>query len=333
MFEFALQQLRYLAGQCGEDGIRPSPVTGVFESDQALDTDLRQDLLAALKPLEDVPDGQKDWHPGSDQQVLDLVHPSLFPLVYGLLLRTTAPCPEEQAPTSPVAMEPAEADSATPAADDATANAAAPAGPASCSTRDGEGQGDRSVPAACENAASPRHSTDEAHAAEDEMVGAEADAVLQLEDSVETRNAICKAVAAATTWHTANFQEWKTKMGSGTAVAGAPRRDRYVSDKFQWLPADVLVSADGRIVFDSYVNNMHPERHAALYAATARLLERMLPLFARTLTASTRRPQRVAEVPPHKQWWDPVDTEGMWEKLKADGEAGTFVQEANAAHA
>lgn len=25
----------------------------------------------------------RDWHPGSDQKVLDLVHPSLFPLVYG----------------------------------------------------------------------------------------------------------------------------------------------------------------------------------------------------------------------------------------------------------
>lgn len=26
---------------------------------------------------------QKDWHPGSGEKVLDLVHPSLFPLVYG----------------------------------------------------------------------------------------------------------------------------------------------------------------------------------------------------------------------------------------------------------
>ncbi len=34
-------------------------------------------------PLEDVPDRKKDWHPGSEKQVLDLVHPSLFPLVCG----------------------------------------------------------------------------------------------------------------------------------------------------------------------------------------------------------------------------------------------------------
>ena len=36
-----------------------------------------------MTPLEQVPDKNKDWHPGSNQQVLDLVHPSLFPLVYG----------------------------------------------------------------------------------------------------------------------------------------------------------------------------------------------------------------------------------------------------------
>lgn len=31
--------------------------------------------------LEDVPDAERDWHPGSDGQVLDLVHPSLFCLL------------------------------------------------------------------------------------------------------------------------------------------------------------------------------------------------------------------------------------------------------------
>ena len=37
----------------------------------------------AVIPLEDVPTAEKDWHPGSNSQVLDLVHPSLFTLVYG----------------------------------------------------------------------------------------------------------------------------------------------------------------------------------------------------------------------------------------------------------
>ena len=34
-------------------------------------------------PLETVPDSEKDWHPGSDGLVLNLVHPSLYPIVFG----------------------------------------------------------------------------------------------------------------------------------------------------------------------------------------------------------------------------------------------------------
>jgi hypothetical protein len=40
-------------------------------------------LLEAVAPLENVSDSEKDWHPGSDGLVLALVHPSLFPIVYG----------------------------------------------------------------------------------------------------------------------------------------------------------------------------------------------------------------------------------------------------------
>lgn len=44
---------------------------------------MRNKLLAAVAPLENVPDSEKDWHPGSDGLVLDLVHPSLYPILYG----------------------------------------------------------------------------------------------------------------------------------------------------------------------------------------------------------------------------------------------------------
>ena len=44
---------------------------------------MREKLLAAVVPLETVPDSEKDWHPGSGGLVLDLIHPSLYPIVYG----------------------------------------------------------------------------------------------------------------------------------------------------------------------------------------------------------------------------------------------------------
>lgn len=55
----------------------------MVKSDVAVPETLRQALLENVKPLEDVPEHLKDWHPGSNEMVLDLVHPSLFPVVFG----------------------------------------------------------------------------------------------------------------------------------------------------------------------------------------------------------------------------------------------------------
>ena len=55
----------------------------VVKSDTAIPSSLRHALKAAAAPLEDVPHTRRDWHPGSNDTVLDLVHPSLFPVVYG----------------------------------------------------------------------------------------------------------------------------------------------------------------------------------------------------------------------------------------------------------
>ena len=36
-----------------------------------------------MAPLEAIPDSERDWHPGSNGFVLNLVHPALYPIVYG----------------------------------------------------------------------------------------------------------------------------------------------------------------------------------------------------------------------------------------------------------
>lgn len=56
---------------------------GIFKSNTTVSTDLRAALINAAAPLENVPAQAKDWHPGSGEQVLDLIHPSMYPLVYG----------------------------------------------------------------------------------------------------------------------------------------------------------------------------------------------------------------------------------------------------------
>lgn len=82
MFDWAIAEVRYKAElfkrfDCVE------ALDGVWKSDTIVGEDLRKALEKAVEPLEDVPADKKDWHPGSNSQVLDLVHPSIYPLVYG----------------------------------------------------------------------------------------------------------------------------------------------------------------------------------------------------------------------------------------------------------
>lgn len=55
----------------------------IAKSDELLSRELRDELILATRPLLNVPPAAKDWHPGTDEKVLNLVHPSLYPLVYG----------------------------------------------------------------------------------------------------------------------------------------------------------------------------------------------------------------------------------------------------------
>ncbi|WP_447034781.1 DUF4246 domain-containing protein [Streptomyces sp. DSM 118878] len=73
--------VHYAALRDGRTGIEVSAVDGVWQSDTLVDDGLRSRLREAVRVLEQVPEAEQDWHPGSDGQVLDLVHPSLFCLV------------------------------------------------------------------------------------------------------------------------------------------------------------------------------------------------------------------------------------------------------------
>ena len=83
MFDWCLAELQYKAGKLQETGAVVVFNGDVVKSDTAVPEDLRLWFLEAVKSLEDVSANFQDWHPGSDGKVLDLVHPSLYPLVYG----------------------------------------------------------------------------------------------------------------------------------------------------------------------------------------------------------------------------------------------------------
>jgi hypothetical protein len=65
-------------------------VDGVWQADNLVTEFLRTKLLQEVLKLENVPIHEKDWHPGSNGQVLNLVHPSLFCFVAEVTRQTTS---------------------------------------------------------------------------------------------------------------------------------------------------------------------------------------------------------------------------------------------------
>lgn len=84
MANYCIAELKYTAELYAKTGFLKVFNGDVVKSDIAIPTELRVALKAAIAPLENVRACEQDWHPGSDGKVLNLVHPSLFPLVYGL---------------------------------------------------------------------------------------------------------------------------------------------------------------------------------------------------------------------------------------------------------
>lgn len=83
MADWIIEELRYKAGIFQETGAVSVYNGDVVKSDTSVPLELKESLRSRVSVLENVPEVYKDYHPGSDGMVLDLVHPSLFPLVYG----------------------------------------------------------------------------------------------------------------------------------------------------------------------------------------------------------------------------------------------------------
>jgi hypothetical protein len=196
MFDFCMAELRDKAGRFRETGmvaVLDTEAT-VVKSDSAVPAALRDRLLAAVAPLEDVPERLRDWHPGSNGLVLDLVHPSLWPLVYGK----------------------------------------------SCVMAYGR---------------VPLHN----------MYG------VSWESSEPT-----PAAAEAT-------QTIKKRDNNGYGFADTV--DAAAWDGFQWLPTEVKFRPeDGTAQIDSYINNLHPDRHVELYSVLEQMVDCAVPLWNEALS-------------------------------------------------
>jgi hypothetical protein len=85
IINYVIDELNYYAS-LRDGALEPTTVDGVWQADGLIDAETKSALSKGVAILENVDDTEKDWHPGSNQQVLDLVHPSLFCNVIGVSL-------------------------------------------------------------------------------------------------------------------------------------------------------------------------------------------------------------------------------------------------------
>lgn len=80
MMNWIIKELQWKAGSFHKKGFIRAFDVGVVKSDSAISSSLREELKRAAAPFENLPEDQKDFHPGSSQKVVNLIHPSLFPV-------------------------------------------------------------------------------------------------------------------------------------------------------------------------------------------------------------------------------------------------------------
>ncbi|KNE62447.1 hypothetical protein AMAG_18867 [Allomyces macrogynus ATCC 38327] len=89
----------------------------------------------------------------------------------------------------------------------------------------------------------------------------------------------------------ASLANWKEHLGGGIPAVARPAsllKDRcisrkYVSDRFQLLPADFVVDTNGKVKIQSYINTLDPGTHRAPYPLLAPVFEHAVPLLERVL--------------------------------------------------
>ncbi|KFY35493.1 hypothetical protein V494_05861 [Pseudogymnoascus sp. VKM F-4513 (FW-928)] len=85
-FDYCINELREKATHFQQTGLIPtldSAGNTIVKSDTAVTPELQDELRAAFDQLRADQASDVDWHPRSDEKVQDLVHPSMYPFVYG----------------------------------------------------------------------------------------------------------------------------------------------------------------------------------------------------------------------------------------------------------
>ncbi|KAJ2254578.1 hypothetical protein GGI13_002076 [Coemansia sp. RSA 455] len=211
-------------------------VDGVWCSDSLVDDETTKALKDYAAILENVPARDKDWHPNSNDQVLNLIHPSLFPLIYKRSSVLSEPI------ASPLAALELKSFGSFPG-----------------------------TPLNWSRTLNPPPNKDESD------------------------------------------EDYAKRLGRvpiRSELPGGAQPNFYIplpsvsfaSEKFCWLPAEFRVDSDGATTIESYINNLHPRKHAALYPIIGSIFSKFVPMLEQVVTDYVHpRGQRV--VPDPYNWF------------------------------
>ncbi|RHZ64568.1 DUF4246 domain-containing protein [Aspergillus thermomutatus] len=82
MMDWVIEEVKFKAEIFLKKGMVTALDGDVVKSDSAITEDIKLALQAAVEPLEDIAEHDKDYEPGSGGQIVNLVDPSLFALSY-----------------------------------------------------------------------------------------------------------------------------------------------------------------------------------------------------------------------------------------------------------
>ncbi|KAJ2049662.1 hypothetical protein GGH13_008882 [Coemansia sp. S155-1] len=230
-FAYVMDELAYYASlHPPGSNIRFSAADGVWFSDTLVDAETMCELRDYAAILESVPDRQKDWHPNEQSRVLNLIDPSLYPLIYSRsrLCHQTSALPH-------AILKPEKA---------------------------GEFPGSL--------------------------------------DKWRRAVMMMQSLYWSPAW-AQNFGHWHRRpLGDLTNPWALnvitdresnyylPKMDwqygSYFSQEFSWLPSEFRVGYNGAVIIESYINNLHPVKHAAMYPVIASAFSKFLPLLEQVVT-------------------------------------------------
>ncbi|KAJ2056333.1 hypothetical protein GGI17_006251 [Coemansia sp. S146] len=104
----------------------------------------------------------------------------------------------------------------------------------------------------------------------------------------------------------------------------------YSSDINSWLPSEFRIGDNGFVTIQSYINNLHPVKHAAFYPTIARVFSKFLPLLEQVVTdlVHPRQPRVKPDSSKYYKSDEPLpddDDEDRYEKLILWKSRATFV--------